>query len=216
MHHTWQVMKRLLNSQRLRIALIAMVGCITSSCRVNAEESISTTAANVMVEQTFTASRAHADPFNDVTLDVVFTAPNSKSMRVPAFWAGGNKWKVRYASPMIGAHRFVSECSDTKDKGLHQVTGEVRISAYAGESPFYKHGPVQVAADHRYLQHIDGTPFFWLGDTWWMGLCHRLHWPDDVKTLAADRKKKGFNVIQIVAGLYPDMFPFDPRGVNEA
>jgi len=32
----------------------------------------------------------------------------------------------------------------------------------------------------------------------------------------ADRKEKGFNVIQIVAGLYPDMPPFDPRGANEA
>jgi hypothetical protein len=34
--------------------------------------------------------------------------------------------------------------------------------------------------------------------------------------LAADRKEKGFTVIQIVAGLYPDMPPFDPRGANEA
>jgi hypothetical protein len=49
-----------------------------------------------------------------------------------------------------------------------------------------------------------------------MGLCHRLHWPEDVKALAADRKEKGFTVIQIVAGLYPDMHPFDPRGANEA
>ena len=30
------------------------------------------------------------------------------------------------------------------------------------------------------------------GDTWWMGLCHRLHWPDEFKTLAADRKTEGF------------------------
>jgi hypothetical protein len=31
-----------------------------------------------------------------------------------------------------------------------------------------------------------------------------------------DRVRKGFNVIQIVAGLYPDMPQFDPRGANEA
>jgi hypothetical protein len=31
-----------------------------------------------------------------------------------------------------------------------------------------------------------------------------------------DRSEKGFNVIQIVAGLYPDMPPFDLRGANEA
>ena len=34
--------------------------------------------------------------------------------------------------------------------------------------------------------------------------------------LAADRKAKGFSVIQIVAGLYPDMPAFDPRGASEA
>ncbi len=64
--------------------------------------------------------------------------------------------------------------------------------------------------------HADGTPFFWLGDTWWMGLCDRLKWPDDFKALAADRREKGFNVVQIVAGLYPDMPAFDDRGRNEA
>src|SRR5436305_2997197 len=49
-----------------------------------------------------------------------------------------------------------------------------------------------------------------------MGLSKRLVWPQEFKTLAADRRKKGFNVVQIVAGLYPDMPPFDPRGANEA
>jgi len=30
------------------------------------------------------------------------------------------------------------------------------------------------------LEHSDGTPFLWLGDTWWMGLTTRLDWPDGV------------------------------------
>jgi Protein of unknown function (DUF4038) len=92
----------------------------------------------------------------------------------------------------------------------------VEVRAYSGHNPLYLHGPLQVAPDKRYLEYADHTPFFWLGDTWWMGLCHRLHWPDEFQQLAADRKAKGFNVIQIVAGLYPDMPPFDPRGANEA
>jgi hypothetical protein len=70
--------------------------------------------------------------------------------------------------------------------------------------------------NRRYLEHLDGTPFFWLGDTWWMGLCRRLRWPGDFKTLVADRLQKGFTVIQIIAGLYPDMPAFDERGANEA
>ena len=53
-------------------------------------------------------------------------------------------------------------------------------------------------------------------DTWWMGLCQRFQWPADFQQLTADRAAKGFTVVQIVAGLYPDMPAFDPRGANEA
>jgi hypothetical protein len=125
-------------------------------------------------------------------------------------------WKVRFASPIVGRYPYLTDASDKTDSGLHGVSGAVEIAPYTGTNPLYVHGPIRVAADKRHFEHADGTPFFWLGDTWWMGLCNRLHWPDEVKTLAADRKAKGFNVIQIVAGLYPDMFPFDPRGANEA
>ncbi|MCP5522459.1 MAG: DUF4038 domain-containing protein [Verrucomicrobiales bacterium] len=174
------------------------------------------TQANVPVEITFTAQRPVLDPFNEVTLDVTFTPPSGPVLKVPAFWAGANRWKVRYASPLTGTHRWQTECSDAQDAGLHDVAGVVEVTPYTGDNPLFKHGPVRVAADRRHFEHADGTPFFWLGDTWWMGLCHRLHWPDEFRQLTADRKAKGFNVVQIVAGLYPDMSPFDPRGANEA
>ncbi len=174
------------------------------------------TQANVPVEIAFTAQQPHADPFNEVTLDVVFTEPAGTTRKVPAFWGGGGKWKVRYASPLTGAHRWRSECSDAQDAGLHGVTGTVEITAYVGDNRLFKHGPLKVSATRRTMEHADGTPFLWLGDTWWMGLCHRMSWPADFQKLAADRKEKGFNVIQLVAGLYPDMHPFDPRGANEA
>ncbi len=174
------------------------------------------TEANVMVELAFAAQRAYPDPFNQVVLDVVFFDPSGRELRVPAFWDGGSVWKARYASPLPGTHPFRTECSEARDSGLNGVTGKVEITAYRGGNPLYAHGPVRVAPNHRFLEYQDGTPFFWLGDTWWMGLCHRLQWPDEFHQLAADRREKGFNVIQIVAGLYPDMFPFDPRGANEA
>ncbi|HWW00677.1 MAG TPA: DUF4038 domain-containing protein [Candidatus Acidoferrum sp.] len=172
--------------------------------------------ANVMVEATFSATRTYLDPFNELTLDVVFSEPRGGELRVPAFWASSNVWKVRYASPVPGVHRFRTECSEPRDSGLHGIAGTVTVHPYTGSNPLYAHGPLRVAAGSRYLEHLDHTPFFWLADTWWMGLCHRLHWPEEFRTLAADRKEKGFNVIQIVAGLYPDMPPFDPRGANEA
>src|SRR5689334_9607421 len=81
------------------------------------------TPANVMIEFTFTAQLAHTDPFNEITLDARFTDPAGKELRVPAFWAGGNTWKVRYASPLTGRHRFHTECSDANDAGLNAVQG---------------------------------------------------------------------------------------------
>ena len=172
--------------------------------------------ANVMVELTLAAARTYSDPFNQVTLDAVFVDPAGTVLRVPAFWDGGQTWKVRYASPLPGAHRFHTECMPAEDRGLNGLSGTVEVVPYTGENPLYRDGPLRAAAGRRYLEHLDGKPFFWLGDTWWMGLCHRLQWPEEFKQLAADRKAKGFNVIQIVAGLYPDMPPFDPRGANEA
>jgi hypothetical protein len=49
-----------------------------------------------------------------------------------------------------------------------------------------------------------------------MGLCKRISWPEEFAKLTADRVAKGLNVVQIVAGLYPDMGAFDERGANEA
>lgn len=195
--------------------LLLALACAGEGFAARAAEPLLRSEANVMVELTFTSERAYRDPFNEVTLDVVFRPPRGPELRLPAFWAGGSAWKARYASPVTGTHTFHSECSETRDRGLHGVTGEVSIAPYTGGNPLYVHGPVQVAPGRRYLEHADHTPFFWLGDTWWMGLCHRLHWPEEFRQLAADRKEKGFNVIQIVAGLYPDMPPFDPRGANE-
>jgi hypothetical protein len=48
-----------------------------------------------------------------------------------------------------------------------------------------------------------------------MGFTGRLHWLDEFELLTTDRVQKGFTLVQIVAGLYPDMPPFDSRGKNE-
>jgi hypothetical protein len=156
------------------------------------------------------------DPFNDVQVDMLVTAPDGSQLRIPAYWAGGQTWRVRYSSPAVGVHHWKLQCSDKTNRDLNDVSGTITIDPYTGDHALYRHGFIKVSPDHRHLVYGDGTPFFWLGDTWWMGLCSRLHWPEDFQKLAADRKAKGFNVIQIVAGLYPDMFPFDPRGANEA
>ncbi|MGM9426502.1 apiosidase-like domain-containing protein [Hydrogenophaga sp. MI9] len=164
------------------------------------------------IELRFPSTTAYAEPFRELVLDVVFTAPSGKTVVAPAFWAGEDTWCVRYASPETGVHAFRSQCSDEGNPSLHGQAGEVEIEPYLGDNPLYRHGGIRVADDRRHFCHADGTPFFWLGDTWWMGLCGRLSWPQDFQALAHNRKEIGFNVIQLVAGLYPDMPLFDERG----
>ena len=156
------------------------------------------------------------DPFNQVTVDLLVTDPGGREQVIPAFWAGGTEWRVRYAPAQAGRHLVSSRCSDADDSGLHGCAGELHVTEVADETnPLLRHGPIRVAAGSRHLEHADGTPFLWLADTWWMGLCRRLRWPDEFHALTADRAVKGFNVVQLVAGLYPDMEPFDERGAGD-
>lgn len=60
-----------------------------------------------------------------------------------------------------------------------------------------KLGKLRVAANHRYLEYDDGTPFFYLGDTAWE-LFHRLN-REEAQHYLGDRAAKGFTVIQAVA-----------------
>jgi hypothetical protein len=170
--------------------------------------------AHSVVEWSYNSAKAYADPFNDVELDVVFRDPQGHEQTVPAFWAGEQTWRIRFSPRVSGRYTYRTVASDNGE--LHGRRGVLEVVPYPGDNPLRKHGPIRVAPDQRHFQHEDGTPFFWLGDTWWMGLCSRLRWPEDFQELVADRVKKGFTVVQIIAGLYPDMPPFDPRGANEA
>lgn len=198
-----------------RLGLLMSIGLL-AACRTEVGATVRRGQVHTPVQWSFQSGRSYADPFNEVELDVVFTDPAGREQRVPAFWAGGSKWTVRYAPHTTGSHRFRTVCSDSSNPDLHDRRGALEVRPYSGANPLFKHGPIRVAAGRRHFEHADGTPFFWLGDTWWIGLCRRLKWPGDFQRLTADRVAKGFTVIQIVAGLYPDMPEFDPRGANEA
>ncbi|HEV2294791.1 MAG TPA: DUF5060 domain-containing protein [Tepidisphaeraceae bacterium] len=131
-------------ARRMVIALSVLQAALSAQA-IAAEPAARETAANVMIELPFDATGRYTDPFNQVTLDVTFIDPNGKEFRVPAFWAGGNRWKVRYASPVSGTHAFRSESSAKQDKGLHGVTGNLKVTPYTGKNPLYVHGPLRVA-----------------------------------------------------------------------
>ena len=167
-------------------------------------------------EWSYRSGQPYADPFNEIELDAVIEGPGGQTWRVPAYWAGGSEWRVRFAPPVPGEYKITTACTDTGNPDLHGQSLRLEARPYTGSNALLIHGPLRVAASRRTLEHADGTPFFWLGDTWWMGLTQRFKWPEDFQMLTADRVAKGFSLVQIVAGLYPDMPGFDPRGANEA
>lgn len=171
---------------------------------------------NGVLELTFQSSERYDDPYNEVDLNIEFGEFNTQPKIHPAFYAGGNTWKARITASEVGSYSYRTVCSNYNDKGLHLQSGTFHVSTGTSRNPLYRSGRLRVAADKRHFVYSDGKPFFWTGDTWWMGLCDRLKFPDDFDVLTQDRVKKGFNVIQIVAGPYPDMDSFDPRGRNEA
>ena len=167
-------------------------------------------------ERTFASQKTYSDPFNDVDVDVIFTR-GGENWRVPTFWRGGSKWTVRFAPPAAGQYTYHLESTDSANPDLNGHETRVNLTTYAGASPLLRHGMLRVSADKRHFEQADGTPFYWLGDTWWTGLSDRLSW-DAFQKLTANRKAKGFTVVQIVAGLVPsneEQAPVDPGFHNE-
>ena len=166
-----------------------------------------------MAELSFQTKESYADPFNEIEIDVHFEK-NGFVWKVPAFWRGGNTWAVRFAPPEPGVFSYKIVC--TKELELAGHAGIVEITAYRGDNPLLRHGAFRISENGRYFEHLDGTPFYWLGDTWWSGLSDRLSW-EGFQRITADRVKKGFTLIQIVAGLVPyeEYGPCDPGFHNE-
>ncbi len=173
-----------------------------------------TVEANRVAEVEIVSEKTYANPFLDVTLDAIVRTPDGKELRVPAFWAGGDRWAFRYSSAVKGEHPWTLDCSDKDNRNLNGRAGRIEVVPYRGDNALYRHGPIRVAGDMRHFEHADGTPYLWLADTWWKGLCKRMTW-EGFQELTADRKAKGFNAVQIVCGPYPDEAMMEPRWENE-
>lgn len=144
-------------------------------------------------ERSFTAE-GDADG-QRVELLVEFTSPGGATRTVRGFWDGGATWRVRFMPDEPGRWSYRTT-SVPSVPGLDGVTGTFLCEPNGGGTPFLEHGPVRVAASGTYLEHADGTPFFWLVDTSWNGalLSDSLDW----ETYLADRAAKGFSGVQFV------------------
>src|ERR1700730_8231108 len=90
-------------------------------------ESRPTSAARV-IEWTIKSHKAYTDPFNDVDLDVIFER-DGHAWRVPTFWRGGSRWRVRFGAPAPGRYGYRLESTDKSNPDLNGHSGYVTVKA---------------------------------------------------------------------------------------
>lgn len=125
----------------------------------------------------------YSNPFDPEELDIMatFTSPSGKEWKVPGFYGqtGRGGFLVRFSPDETGDWRYVINVTDktgtvTSDK----KTFNVITSGH--------HGPIRIAANKRYLEHADGTPWFGVG-MWYNG--------ENDTTILNELRGKGVNFI---------------------
>ena len=154
-----------------------------------------------MREIVFESVGKYANPYTEVDVFVDFFGSEGETVRRPAFWDGGNVWRVRAALPASSEKwTWRSICSEPRDTGLHNRQGAVAADTNSGL--------LRMSPGGRSVVRADGFPFFLAGDTAWA-----LPWrgtPETVATYAADRQSKGFNAALLMC-VQPDRDVRGPR-----
>ena len=145
-------------------------------------------------ERAFEADpRTNPDP--SIGLIVRLTSPSGKRHKVSAFWDGGRTWRVRFMPDEVGKWRFRT-IAYPDYAGLNSRRGTFICRVTKDNNRFLQHGALRVSSDGSHLEHADGTPFFWLGDTAWNGAL--MSKTSDWDKYLNDRVAKKFTAIQFV------------------
>lgn len=149
--------------------------------------------------------------YADVDVWLQFVNNQGDSLVRPAFWDGGQIWKVRFAPPDSGATWAWKSHASVNDNGLANKTGMLRSVPVKGKNELLGHGLLRMSAGKRNIVHADGTPFLVVGDTPWSIPFRATQ--DQVAVYAGDRKAKGFNTALLIT-LQPDINARGPEARN--
>jgi hypothetical protein len=149
-----------------------------------------------LFEAMFTSTRTSENPLQDIELRVTFTAPSRQTHVVRGFWDGGRTWRVRFSPDEVGQWTYATDAVPA-DEGLQAQAGTFRVVGPKGTTRFDRHGPVRVSKSRTFLEHADGTPFFWLADTGWNAAL--LSTPGEWNQYITERSRQRFTAVQWVA-----------------
>ena len=162
-------------------------------------------------EIVFKAAGSYTNAYTAVDVWVDFVNDKNDTIVRPAFWDGGNIWKVRFAPPDYGHLWKWRSYASVNDNGLAGKEGSIMSVTYDGENRLLKHGMLQMSPGKRNVIHADGTPFLLVGDTPW-SIPYRAT-TEQVTVYADDRKQKGFNTALLIT-LQPDRNAEGPEARN--
>jgi hypothetical protein len=163
-------------------------------------------------EITLTSQADYDNPYTDVDCFVRFKHEDGTELLRPAFWDGGNAWRVRFASPLLSGTWRWESFSSPRDPGLSGVSGEQQVVPGNSSNRFHQHGFWRIPPGCRNLAHADGAPALLVADTAWA-----LPWratQDACEVYARDRQSKGFNAALLMS-VQPDRNARGPRSRTE-
>ncbi len=164
------------------------------------------------------AQNTYENPYKEVECWVQLEGPDFNK-RIYGFWDGGNTFRVRIAATLAGDWTWTSG-SNQDDKGLNEKSGSFHAINWTEEelqeNP-NRRGYIRSTPNGHALQYADGTPFFFIGDTWWASSTWRYpltgktpdpNWEPGPEGLSFEnvvnyRKKQGYNMVAMIS-CYPN------------
>jgi hypothetical protein len=100
------------------------------------------------------------NPFDPDEIDILatFTSPSGKKWKIPGFYnySHGTFWKIRFSPDETGIWNYSVTVRDKNGEVISTAKSFVTIKSS-------RKGPLQVAANRRYLRHSDGSNFYGVG-----------------------------------------------------
>lgn len=171
------------------------------------------------IEIDLTAGKDYENPYTDVECWIELKGPGFDK-RIYGFWDGGQRFKVRLLATSPGEWTWKSGASVTDDAGLNGKSGSFTAISWTdaeiAANP-NRRGFIRSTKNGHAFEYADGTPFFFLGDTWWAAGSWRYpltghtadpDWvpgPDGLsfENVVEYRKKQGYNSLAMIA-CYPN------------
>ncbi|MFC2098564.1 DUF4038 domain-containing protein [Bacteroidota bacterium] len=139
------------------------------------------------------ANNEYDNPYNEVDVWIQLKGPDFNK-RCYGFWDGNSTWRIRVMATRPGTWTWTSS-SNQDDDGLNGKSGSFSAIGWTDaekkKNPI-RRGMIKPTANGHAFRYADGTPMFWLADTWWSCMTKRYFWYEDDTIRTVGKPEAGF------------------------